>query len=185
MREGRDWKPAAATLLAVLTVCSMAGATGTMAKYATSATATASIRVAGWDVSIPASYTNNRVALWTTSTAGAATQTPASYAGTTTQFQIQNDSDVTADISLKVTYVTSRASTPVWDSPRETNVTIAWVSTQAGNVTSTTAVANTHGTWRFEPGSTATFRMTVSRPSTGNGQIGRKCKLFADAVQVD
>ena len=166
----------------------------TQARYRSRANITAGAQVAGWNPRISPSYANNRVALWgVVNTTGAPVTTPVTMPSTVAmqqnmRFTVRNDSDVTSDFTFRITHTTSRGVAPTWNSPLAPGVSITLVvgtPAPAGSVTSQGTPAGSHGMWRFAPGATAVFQINVTKPSTANVQISRRCALFISAVQVD
>ena len=196
-RGKRPAVPALALTVLLLTLCVTVTTPITWSKYTAGASRAGTGTVAKWNVTYPSSPANNGVAIWYTAQAPSTNVTNNNTRSTT--FQVKNESQVAADISLKVTYVEGKDDVPGWGSNKETNVSIAASGTLTG-VTQITTVGDAHITCRFEPGATATFTMTFTKLSMGN-YVGydrsrssasrtltlasHKCKLFANAVQVD
>jgi len=150
-----------------------------------------SARAAKWNISITnATFANKKVAL-NANLGGTAIYTTAPPNRT---FTVRNDSDVMADIAVKVTYVDeaytdSSAATPIvptYDDAKETFVSIV-IGTTTGGVTATPAGfvdSTAHLNYRFPPGATANFTITVN-PSGMSTMQSHKCRLYIKGTQVD
>ena len=199
-------------VLAVLTVVTTPAAL-TQAKYAASGTATASARVAKWDIKFtqePATgatgYFSGAVVSPTHPNAvngGFPAQTA------TRTFKIKNDSEVTADVTVRLYYVQNDSVNFVVDAstgavissdanyPAMLDTLGAATSGLNSTITASGAgvVLQSGATYRFNPGAEGTFtisvKATAAAPAVDSGSAAnagnciRKYKVFFDAVQVD
>lgn len=159
----------ALTVLAVLT------APLAVSRYTAQGQGSARARIAAWDVAAASSIAAN---LETDNIFTAAGNLSAGTVALT------NDSEVMADITLSVKYVSivnGSAGTVTAASPNDPNFLFSFTNTaqctvQSGNNTSVIKI-------RMAPASSATVNAAITYSSLG--MFYHKCSYFIDAVQVD
>jgi len=196
---------AALTALVILCLVSTPMAYITMARYTASATVTASGRVATWDVKFitdPVSGSTGYFGGTIVSANHPRTGIGYPTQTTTRTFRIRNDSEVAADVTIQLRYVTSDTSTA---SASSTLDVINQISTTAASGLASVSLTTTHsgtitGSWptyRFSIGADGTFTITTKAtnnapraPSTTNQSTYwqnsiRKYRVYFNAVQID
>jgi type IV secretory pathway VirB2 component (pilin) len=156
----------------------------TLSKYASSASGSASARIAKWDVTVEGvtSAHSDPTVFWLL----------ASYPRDELKgegnarkfFTVRNHSEVAADITLRVVYSADPAAAPGAGSPAQTvgDVFLGGLGLTAA-VTGVTHQGGT--TWRFAPGLSADFYIDLKATSNPVAYWYREYKVFANAVQVD
>jgi len=188
MKKSSPWKAEVLALLCVLTAVSLSLASSTVAKYTASATVAASARVAKWDIWLSEDIKDNTKSTAHLSGAHFTTQ---NNGPTTKTFKITNNSEVMAEVTIKLVYV----DTDVSKGTVGVNSTQATVGAATQGVTSILATGTgvsqvtASEVYRLAPAAVATFTITMKNTTNPSGVTTTNCmrryKVYFKAVQVD
>jgi len=177
-----------------------------VSKYVAPGEGAASARVAKWDVKFTLNpvtgstgYFNGTVVSANHPLTGSAYPTQT----TTRTFRIKNDSEVAADVTIQLRYVTNDAAAVTDTSTLDTvNATSATAASGIASVTLTTThsgtITGSGSTFGFSAGADGTFTITTKAtnnapqtPGTTSGAASywqnciRKYEVYFNAVQID